>query len=136
MAMAEKKNKKILVVDDSETHLDITEVMLQDLFDITLASSGEEALNMLMNGYIPNLVMLDIVMPEMDGWEAYNRIRAISFLNDVPIVFVTSSTGDDVKRRAFELGAADFIQKPLDRDDTIVRIRSILGIRKDADNND
>ena len=120
------KKKNILVIDDSEAHLTITEVMLEDVFDVTLAQSGEAALDMLYSDFIPDLVLLDIMMPEMDGWETYNRIRAISFLKDVPIVFVTSASGDDIKGRALRMGAVDFIQKPLDREDIISRISSIL----------
>ena len=118
--------KKILVIDDMEAQLSITEIMLQDIFDVSLAKSGKEALEMLFNGFIPDLVLLDIMMPEMDGWETYNRIRAISFLEDAPIVFVTSFDGLEERKRAFECGAADFIMKPLVRDDLINRINSIL----------
>jgi len=122
------KKKNILVIDDSEAHLTITEVMLEEVFKVTLAQSGEAALEMLYNGFIPDLILLDIMMPEMDGWETYNQIRAISFLKDMPIVFVTSASGNEVKTRALRMGAVDFILKPLDREDIITRISSILKI--------
>ena len=124
----DNKKKCILVIDDIEAQLNIIQVMLQDVFDVALAKSGAEALEILFKGTVPDLVLLDIMMPEMDGWETYNRIRAISFLNDIPIVFVTSATGDEVKKRAFEMGVADFFQKPLERKDIINRISSILKI--------
>ena len=118
--------KNILVIDDMEAQLSITEILLQDTFNVFLAKSGQDALEMLFNGFVPDLVLLDLMMPEMDGWETYNRIRAISFLEDAPIVFITSFDGLDERKRAFECGAADFIIKPLVKDDLISRINSIL----------
>jgi CheY-like chemotaxis protein len=74
----EEKRKTILLVDDDEIHLSIAEAMLKDEYDILLAKSGKEALQYFLQGRFPNLVLLDILMPDMDGWETYKRLFSIS----------------------------------------------------------
>jgi CheY-like chemotaxis protein len=75
---------------------------------------------------VPKLILLDIVMPEMDGWDTYNRIRAISGLHDTPMAFFTSSDDPKDKQRADEMGAVDFIKKPFETDDLLNRIEKIM----------
>ena len=123
---ASEGTKKILVIDDMEAQLSLAKILLQDVYDVSLAKSGKEALEMLFAGFVPDLVLLDIMMPEMDGWETYNRIRAISFLEEAPIVFITSADGEEQRKHAADCGAADFIVKPLIRKDLISRIDAIL----------
>ncbi len=83
-------NKKILLVDDNEVQLSISEVQLNKEYEVTTAKSGKEALDYLFHGYVPDLIMLDILMPDMDGWETFGRLRAISKLHEVPILFMSS----------------------------------------------
>jgi len=118
--------KKILIVDDSEFYLDLTKAILQSKYEIIIAKSGNEALAHLSKGFIPNLILLDIVMPELDGWEAYNLIRGISLLAEVPIVFFTSLDNDVDLSRAKSLGAMDVITKPFENSEFIKRIDSII----------
>ena len=118
--------KKILIVDDSEFYLEIAKDLLEHKYQITVAKSGNEALTHLSKGFIPNLILLDIIMPELDGWEAFNLIKGISLLAEVPIVFFTSLDSDIDLTRAFSLGAADIITKPFDNNDFANRIDSII----------
>jgi len=119
--------KKILLVDDDEIQLEIAKNMLGDKYEIYMTKSGKEALNYLYNScFVPSLVLLDILMPEMDGWEFFNRIKAISFLKNVPIIFLTSVNKADGEKRAFDMGADDFITKPYDNDKLLGRIEEIL----------
>ena len=121
------EKKKILIVDDDAFHHGIAENMLGDTYEIYKASSGFEALDYLYSsGFVPNLILLDILMPEMDGWEVFNRIKAISILKNVPIAFLTSLNESSEKERAFEIGAVDFIIKPYDKDDLTARVSAIL----------
>ena len=120
------ENKKILLVDDSEVHLVIAENILKIKYDVTTAKSGKEALGLLSKGYVPNLILLDVLMPEMDGWEAYNKIKGISLLRNVPIAFLTSLDGVREKLYASRIGAADLITKPFNGDDLIKRVDGIL----------
>ena len=121
--------KKILLVDDDETHLSMAELILEDDYDIYKAMSGTEALKYLVNNELtPDLILLDIIMPIMDGWELFNRIKAISLLKNVPIVFVTSMDGEKERKRAREMGAKDYITKPFNMTflkDTVRRIFEI-----------
>jgi len=121
------EKKKILLVDDDEIEHDIAKNILSDKYEVYTAKSGKEALNYLYNsGFIPSLVLLDILMPEMDGWDLFNRIKAISFLKNVPIVFLTSMNKAEGEKRAHDVGADDFITKPYESDKLLGRIEEIL----------
>jgi CheY-like chemotaxis protein len=123
----EEEKKKILLIDDDEIQHQITESMLNDEYEVFKAKSGNDALNYLYKGsFVPHLILLDILMPEMDGWEVFNRIKALSLLKNVPIVFVTSVNTTEEEKRAYEIGAADFITKPFTRDDLLERIKKIM----------
>jgi len=120
--------RKILLVDDSEVHLVIAENILKEKFEVTTAKSGKEALTLLSKGLLPHVILLDILMPEMDGWETYNKIKGISLLRSVPIAFLTSLDGVREKLYASRIGAADLITKPYEAADLLARIYKILEI--------
>ena len=121
-----KAMQKILLVDDDEVHLAVARSMLEEKYQILTAKSGKEALGFFFKGEYPNLVLLDVFMPNMDGWETYKRIKALSFLKDIPIAFFTSSTEITEKDRAIEIGAADFITKPFEKKDLFKRVKTML----------
>ena len=124
--MANEK-KKILLVYDDDIHLTTAELFLRDEYDIYKAISGEDALKCLNNNeFIPNLIMLDILMPDMNGWEVYSKVRAINSFKNVPIVFLTSVQGEAEKKKAREIGAADYIVKPFNLTDLKKRITEAL----------
>jgi CheY-like chemotaxis protein len=119
--------KKILLVDDDEIQHKIAENMLQEQYDVFKARSGNEALYYLYkNEFLPNLILLDILMPEMDGWEVFNRIKAISLLKNVPIAFLTAVSEAAEEQKAFAIGAKDFITKPYEKEALLERIDKIL----------
>jgi len=118
--------RTLLLVDDDEIHLDVTGNMLKGEYETITAKSGKEALGYLLKGVVPDLILLDIIMPNMDGWETYNRIRGISLLRDVPIAFLTSLNGRDEVQQAHEMGAADFIPKSCKREEFLARIDAII----------
>ena len=118
--------KKILLIDDNDIHLLITENMLKSEYECIIARSGTEALEFLSKGNIPDLILLDILMPEMDGWETYNKIRGISLLQRVPIAFLTSVEGSREEMEASKMGAADYIKKPCEKDDLLKRVKAIV----------
>ena len=123
--------KKILIVDDSEVHLVIAENILKTKYEIITSLSGKEALNMLSKGLLPNLILLDILMPEMDGWEVYNKIKGISLLQNVPIAFLTSLDGVREKLYASRIGAADMITKPYEGKELLSRVEKMLEHKPD-----
>ena len=120
------KKKNILLVDDDEMQLSFAKNMLHDTYEVFTAKSGKEALDYLYHGLAPNLILLDILMPNMDGWETFNRIQAISLLQNVPIVFLTSINGLTEEKRALEMGAADYIVKPYSKADLINRLKNVI----------
>jgi PleD family two-component response regulator len=107
------EKKKILLIDDDEIHLMTAELYLKNEHEIYKMKSGNEALEYLTNNeIIPDLILLDIIMPNMDGWETFKKIKAIDKLKNVPIVFITSVMGENEKKRAFKIGIVDYIVKP------------------------
>ncbi|WP_461257922.1 methyl-accepting chemotaxis protein [Treponema sp. R80B11-R83G3] len=120
------EKQKILVVDDDVIHLEMVESVLRDDYEISTAKSGKEALGLFYQGLVPKLILLDLIMPDMDGWDTYGRIKAISGLHDTSIAFFTSSNDPKDIKHAHEMGAVDYIKKPYNNDDLKKRIGKIL----------
>jgi len=120
------EKKKIIIIDDEQTVLTLTKSMLDNDYDVSTVNSGKEALNLFFKGYVPNLVLLDLTMPEMGGWDTYLRIRDISKLHNVPIVIYTVSEDATDKVRAREMGAVDFIVKPVKKADLLAKIGKLI----------
>ena len=119
--------KKILVVDDDEIQLTTAELFLKNEYEVFKMSSGSEALEYLSsNKFVPDLIMLDIIMPNMDGWVVFNKIKAIDFLKNVPIVFLTSIEEEAEKKKAQQIGAADYITKPYNMTDLKSRVKGAI----------
>jgi methyl-accepting chemotaxis protein len=120
------EKKKILVIDDDEVFLSAAEKVLKNNYEVVAAKSGKEALSLYFQGLVPELVLLDIIMPDMNGWDTYSRMKALSGLHDIPIAFFTSSESPEDKKQAAELGAVDYLAKSLQKDDLLKRIESII----------
>jgi len=120
------EKKIILVVDDDITHLTAAKGILEKDYEVETVKSGNEALAKFYQGLVPNLILLDLVMPGMDGWNIYQRIKAISNVHDVPIAFFTSSDDPQDSVRALEIGAVDFIRKPARKSDLIERVGKLI----------
>jgi len=126
MAKDNNSRKIILLVDD-EIHLSITESSLKDEYEIFIVKSGEEALAFLDKGQaIPDLILLDILMPEMDGWVVFDKINDIAALKSTPIMFYTSLDEESAEEKAYELGAFDYITKPCEQSVLQNKIRDTL----------
>ena len=125
--MANDPKKKIYLIDDEEMHLTTAELFLKLDYEIHKAKSGQEALDYINNNkFIPNIILLDILMPNMDGWEVFKRMREIEFLKNVPIVFLTSSEEETNLKKAFKIGADDYIMKPFNMTDLKARIKDVI----------
>jgi len=112
--MADGEKKKVMIIDDEESIHTLTKVILKD-YDVTSALSGPAALELFAQGYIPNFVLLDLFMPELNGWETFAKMREIPQLKTVPIAIYTTSEDPKDRVRAQEIGAADYIVKPAKR---------------------
>jgi methyl-accepting chemotaxis protein len=120
------EKRKLLIADDDTIHLEMVGAVLSNEYDIFTAKSGKEALSLFHQGLVPQLILLDLIMPDMDGWDTYKRIKAISALHDTPIAFFTSSNDPKDIKHAQEMGAVDFIKKPYDKDDLLRRVGRII----------
>ncbi|MHB1403235.1 MAG: EAL domain-containing protein [Thiobacillus sp.] len=120
----------LLVVDDIPDNIHELLEALKDDYRIMVARSGAKALELIEGPTPPDLVLLDIVMPEMDGYEVCRRIKASPVGNRIPVIFVTVVDATQDKVRGFNIGAADFIIKPFDIDEVRARVRTHLELAR------
>lgn len=125
----------IFLVDDEPANLKMIQVILKDEYRIAAAKSGKQALSFLEQ-HIPDLILLDINMPEMSGWETIEAIHAREETKQVPVIFLTGDNDAQTEKRYFAVGGVDFIGKPFVPDVLTERVRRILEIecyRKDLE---
>lgn len=116
--------KKILIVDDSETNLKILyHLLIQKGFQVISAQNGHDCIRMTLDQK-PDLLLLDIMMPEIDGIEVCRRLRSDSRVAYLPIIFVTAATDDHTLSKAFDAGGSDYIRKPVNRVELLKRIQA------------
>lgn len=128
--------KHIYIVDDSKTILKLTEGVLIGSYSISLFQSGKDALEAMHNN-TPDLVLLDINMPEMDGYEVFRQMKDSSSLCKIPVIFLTASTKEDSEVKGLEMGAMDYISKPFSpmvMQQRIARILELNELRKNLEN--
>jgi len=101
----------VLIVDDTETNIDILVDTLGDDYDIAVAMDGEGALEA-VEEEPPDLILLDIMMPDMDGYEVCKRLKDNPKTADIPVIFLSALTEADEKQKGLKLGAVDFLTKP------------------------
>ncbi|RLF40062.1 MAG: response regulator [Thermoplasmata archaeon] len=122
------EKKKIMVVDDNPDVLFSIKQGLEALepnFEVIGVESGEECIELLKSGEIPDLIVLDIMMPGLSGWEVYNRIKDHPEWKDIPLVFLTART-DETARRIGRFLGEDFIEKPFETKELKERIKRVL----------
>lgn len=115
MNNAAEKNARILIVDDSEMNRDMLSDMLSDDYDIVEAANGEKALSILKEQvYDIDLVLLDIIMPAVDGFGVLDVMKRYHWIDNTPVIMISSETSQSYIRKAFELGVTDYIIRPFD----------------------
>jgi sigma-B regulation protein RsbU (phosphoserine phosphatase) len=122
--------KTILIVDDTPINIGVISGALKDTFATKVATSGEKALAIASGKEKPDLILLDILMPEMDGYEVCRRLKADPDTRDIPVIFLTSQTEAEDETKGFEVGAVDYIHKPFSAAVVKARVRTHLMLRE------
>ena len=123
--MSSTSRSKILVVDDEPANLNLMRQILKNDYDLAFAKSGVDALANIQK-QIPDLILLDVMMPGMDGHEACQKIKADPRVNAVPVIFCTAMTDEQDEVRGFKLGASDYLTKPVRPAVVLARVRTHL----------
>lgn len=119
--------KKILLVDDSETILEMERMILQqDRYEVVTARDGQEGVTKALE-LKPDLILMDVIMPRLDGFAAVRRLRQHSDTSRVPIVMVTSKAEAESLETGYESGCSDYIIKPIDRMELVAKVKNLLG---------
>lgn len=126
------RNGRLLIVDDAMENIQILNHVLGEEHEVLFAMNGEKALE-LAHQHHPDLILLDAVMPGMDGYEVCAALRASSDVRDIPIIFVTALTTPEDETRALEAGAVDFITKPFNVAVVRARVRTHLTLKRQSD---
>lgn len=124
-----EEKKLVLVVDDATANLQVVHSMLKDDFKIRVATSGAKALALVKTKPQPDLILLDVTMPEMDGYEVCTILKATPESRDIPVIFLTGKTETDDETKGFEVGAVDYIHKPFSPAVVKARVHTHLVLR-------
>lgn len=127
------ENATILVVDDTPDNLFLMSGLLKDLYKVKVASGGEKALRIAQSDNPPDLILLDVMMPDMDGYEVCRRLKENPGSRDIPVIFLTAKSAVDDERMGFELGACDYIAKPVSPPIVMARVKNHLALKASAD---
>jgi putative two-component system response regulator len=125
--------RTILVVDDTPENLSIMSDMLRETYRVKVATNGERALRIASGAELPDLILLDVMMPEMDGYEVCRRLKSEERTRDIPVIFLTARTDPNDERHGLELGAVDFITKPVNPPLVKARVHNHLILKAHAD---
>lgn len=104
--------EKILIIDDAPENIDFLVGILKETYKLVAARSGEKALQLAQSENAPDLILLDIMLPDMDGIEVCRRLKSDTATENIPVLFITGKTDDEAIQQGFEVGGADFIAKP------------------------
>lgn len=132
-AMPTNAMPTILVVDDSPENLTVLSELLQPLYRVRAATSGPRALEIVRAAPGPDLILLDVMMPGMDGYGVFSRLRARPETADIPVIFVTAMDSVDAELHGLDVGAVDYITKPVTPAILLARVRNQLELKQARD---
>jgi len=128
--METPEKKLVLIVDDAPANLQVVRSILKDDFKIRVATSGAKALELVNAKPQPDLILLDVMMPEMDGYELCGILKATPEAKDIPVIFLTGKTETDDETKGFKVGAVDYIHKPFSPAVVKARVHTHLVLRE------
>jgi putative two-component system response regulator len=131
--MANETRPTILIVDDSAENLHVLSGLLQPDYRVLAATSGERCLELARGSATPDLILLDIMMPGLDGYQTLARLRADATTRDIPVVFVTAMGGSEAQLHGLAVGAVDYITKPIDPPIVLARVRTQMELKRARD---
>jgi len=123
------REKTIMIVDDTEMNIDILVESLQDDYELIVAINGLEAIE-LIDAQRPDLILLDIMMPEMDGYEVLKRLKGNKELNHIPVIVLSAITDSDYKSKGLSLGAVDYVTKPFEIVEVKARVKTQIRLEE------
>src|SRR3954452_359860 len=124
------EQKLILVVDDTPLNISVITGALKDTYKTKVATSGAKALAIAMADEKPELILLDVMMPEMDGYEVCRRLKADPTTREIPVIFLTAQTDAEDETRGFQVGAVDYVHKPFSPAVMKARVHTQLALRE------
>lgn len=126
-------NSQILVVDDTPTNIQLVSSILGPLhYELSFSLNGKDAIEQVMNNNF-DLILLDLMMPEMDGYEVCQTLKAMPKYRDIPIIFLTAKTHAESIARGFEVGGADYLTKPFHAQELVARVKTQLALKHNQD---
>ena len=123
----------VLVVDDTPDNLTLMSGLLKDKYKVKIANNGERALKVVMTGTPPDTILLDIMMPVMDGYETCRHLKENPETRDIPVIFLTAKVEVEDEMKGFELGAVDYITKPISPPIVLARVHTHLQLKRVRD---
>mgnify|MGYP001819147141 CR=1 FL=1 len=128
--MGEKQKRNILIIDDSLENINLIARMLESSYQVTQALSGKEGLQKTSEIPKPDLILLDIMMPEMDGYEVIEALKKDPATNHIPVIFISALGSSEDEAKGLELGAVDYITKPFSMPVVLARIKTHLELKE------
>ena len=123
----------VLIVDDTPDNLSLMSALLKDRYKVKVAPSGDKALKIVRSGSHPDLILLDIMMPELSGYEVCQALKADPATRHIPIIFLTSMAETEDEKKGLEMGAADYITKPIHPPILLARVQTQLNLKAATD---
>jgi len=123
----------VLVVDDAADNLEVISGLLKGLYKVKVAANGEKGLQIARSDSPPDLVLLDIMMPEISGYEVCTQLKADPATHHIPIIFLTALSSAEDERKGLELGAEDYVTKPISPAILLARVKTHLRIKAAVD---
>ncbi len=131
--MPDSLQATLLVVDDAVENLTVLNALLSPYFQVRVATSGENALSVAASTPPPDLILLDVMMPGMDGYAVFDRLRSAPATHDIPVIFVTAMDSPEAELRGLDAGAVDYITKPIMPPIVLARVRTQLELKRVRD---
>ena len=128
----EQAKAKILVVDDTKTNIEVLENVLMDHYDVFVSKNGKKAIE-IAEKVLPDLILLDVMMPEMNGYETMRAMKGIDSLKNIPVFFLTAKSDNESEQIGLDLGAVDYIGKPFNPQLVLLRVKNQLEYKRQRD---